>query len=134
MQPEQGTIRTIDSPFWSQTKSTEPKSLWTILACLTTCQLWKHRCCGIFQGKPIPPTKIVMELWDHLIAFFRGSYEDIQGETDSTSRLGATFILKWRGMSMLRLQGGNIQWCYLPSKWLFPPRNPPMQHPPLLEL
>ena len=27
-----------------------------------------------------------MELWDHLIAFLRESYEDIQGETDSASK------------------------------------------------
>ena len=39
-----------------------------------------------------------MELWDHLIAFFRGSYEHIQGETNSTSRAQVAFILKWSGM------------------------------------
>ena len=55
-----------------------------------------------------PATKVIMELWDHLIAFLRGSYEDIQAEMNSTSRAHATFILKWSRMLMLRLQGDNI--------------------------
>ena len=67
-----------------------------------------------------------------LLAFLRGSYEDIQGETCSTFRARATFILKWNGTSMLRLQEDNIQWCYLLPKWLFPPRTPPMRHPPTI--
>ena len=39
-----------------------------------------------------PATKVIMELWDHLIAFLCGSYEDIQGETNSAS--GVREILK----------------------------------------
>ena len=65
-----------------------------------------------------------------LIAFRRGSCEDIQGEMELASRAWATFILKWGGTSMLQLQGGNIQCYYLPLKWLFPLRTPPMQYPP----
>ena len=42
-----------------------------------------------------------MELWDHLIAFLRGSYEDIQDETDSAFGARAVFILKWSGTPML---------------------------------
>ena len=66
-----------------------------------------------------------MEHWDRLIAFLHGSYEDIQGKADSASMAQATFILKWSGRSMMRWQGDNIQWCYLPPKSLLPPRTPP---------
>ena len=80
MQLEWGTIRSTNSPSWPQTKSTEFKSLWLILVGLTTWQIWKHHCRMIFEGRPISPAKLIMELWDHLIAFLRGSYEYIQGE------------------------------------------------------
>mgnify|MGYP007129544655 CR=1 FL=1 len=87
MQLEQGTIRTTDSPSWSQTKSTELKSLWTILAGLTTWHVWK----------PIPRVEVVMEHWDHLITFLGGSYEDIQGKTDWASRTTGNlhFEMEW---------------------------------------
>ena len=73
-----------------------------------------------------------MELWDHLIAFLHGSYEDIQGETDLAPRAQATFILKWSGVSMLRLQGGNMQWCYLYRNGSSHRGLPPMRHPPTI--
>ena len=57
-------------------------------------QIWKHHCCKIFQGKPIPLTEVTMELWDKLISFLHGSYEDIEGEIDQASKAWATCILK----------------------------------------
>ena len=108
MQLEWGTIRMANYTYWSQTKATKLKSLWTILAGLTTWQIWKHYC------HTIPSGEVIMELWDHLIAFLRGSYEDIQGKIDSTSKARTTFILKWKRKERRAVTA----WTIMKMKWV----------------
>ena len=70
----------------------------------------------------------IVNIWFELVAWLRGRYNSIQGNTEDAERARSKFSLKWGGSPMMAKSSSIPKRNYQAPRWLFSPMAPNIVH------
>ena len=104
------------------------EEIWLMVACLSVWHIWIRRCKYVFQQQKLPCREVMLNIWFELVAWLRGRYDSIQGNTEDAERARSKFLLKWGGSPMMAKSSSMPKWNYQAPRWLFSPMAPNIVH------
>ena len=95
-----------------------------MVGCLSIWNVWIGRCKFAFRQQKLSCNEVMLNIWFELVAWLRGRYDLIQGESEEAERARSKFLLKWSSSPMIVKSSSRPNWNYQAPRCLFPPMAP----------
>ena len=69
---------------WANLDNMRQTELWILLSSCTIWHIWKARCQRLFDNIIFQPIKVVLSIWQEMVATLRARYGGITGDSNST--------------------------------------------------
>ena len=77
------------------------EEMWLMVICLSFWHIWTRRYKFVFQRQKLLCGEVMLNIWFELVAWLRGRYDSIQGDSNKAAMASSKFLLKWGGSPMM---------------------------------